>query len=278
MTGMPDTLTVTDNRTGRTYEIPVHDDTIRAMDLRQIKVGKEDFGLVAYDPAFINTASCRSAITFIDGDRGILEYRGYPIEQLAEESEFLEVAYLLLFGELPTPAQYEDWKRTITIHTTPHENIKQFMDGFRYDAHPMGMLLSTVGALSTFYPDAKHIFDEATRQITTIRLIAKMPSMAAWCFRRLHGRAVRLSVERVELRRATSSTCCSLGRRSPIRSTPCSSARWTSCSSCTPTTSRTAAPARCGGSAAPTPIRSRQLPARSARSTVRCTAAPTKPC
>ena len=185
---MADTLTIIDNRTGARYEVPIADGAIRAMDLRQIKTGPDDFGLVSHDPAFLNTSSCRSRITFIDGDRGILEYRGYPIEQLAERSDFLEVAYLLINGELPTTAQYEKWRQVITLHTTPHENIKKFMDGFRYDAHPMGMVLSTIGALSTFYPDAKHIFDVEQRRLTTIRLIAKMPSIAAWSFRRVMGR------------------------------------------------------------------------------------------
>ena len=158
-----DTLTITDNRTGRTYEVPIEDGTIRAMDLRQIKVDDDDFGLMTYDPAFMNTASCRSAITYIDGDEGILEYRGYPIEQLAEQSTYLEVAYLLIHGELPTQAQLDEWTHEITIHTFVHENIKNFMQGFRYDAHPMGMLLASVGALSTFYPDAAKIKDAGVR-------------------------------------------------------------------------------------------------------------------
>ena len=152
---MPDTLSIIDNRTGKRYEVPVKDGTIRAMDLRQIKVADDDFGLMTYDPAFTNTASCRSAITYIDGDVGVLEYRGYPIEQLAEKSTYLEVAYLLLFGELPTTAQLNGWQENITTHTMLHENIKHLMRGFRYDAHPMGVFLSTVGALSTFYTDAK---------------------------------------------------------------------------------------------------------------------------
>ena len=156
---MADTLTITDNRTGKQYELPIQDGTIRAMDLRQIKVTPDDFGMMTYDPAFMNTAACRSRITFIDGDKGILLYRGYPIEQLAEHSDFLETAYLLLFGELPTEAQLEEWTRDINAHTMLHENIKKFIEGFRYDAHPMGMFLSAVGALSTFYPDAKNIFD-----------------------------------------------------------------------------------------------------------------------
>jgi citrate synthase len=185
---MPDTLTVIDNRTGKKYELPIHDGTIRANDLRQIKVVPDDFGLMTYDPAFMSTANCRSAITFIDGDRGILLYRGYPIEQLAEESDFLETAYLILFGELPTESQLQAWIREITLHTMLHENIKKFMEGFQYDAHPMGIFLSTVGALSTFYPDAKQIVDKASRARQTHRLIAKVPSIAAYAFRHSIGR------------------------------------------------------------------------------------------
>lgn len=182
-----DTLTITDNRTGQTYEIPVEHDTIRAIDLRQIKVSEGDFGMMSYDPAFSNTASCKSTITFIDGDRGILSYRGYPIEQLAEKSNYLEVAYLLLYGELPTTSEYEEWVYNITHHTFIHENIKKFMDGFRYDAHPMGMLLGTVGALSTFYPEAKEIFDSKLREIQLHRLIAKIPTIAAFSYRHTVG-------------------------------------------------------------------------------------------
>ncbi len=184
---MADTLTVTDNRTGKTYEIPITDGAIRATDLRQIRSGAGDFGLMTYDPAFLNTASCRSAITYIDGDTGVLEYRGYPIEQLGEQSNYLEVAYLLWFGRLPSRAEYDDWQRTITMHTMPHENIKKFMEGFRYDAHPMGVFLSTIGALSTFYPEAKQINDEETRRKQAVRLIAKAPSIAAYAFRHLKG-------------------------------------------------------------------------------------------
>ncbi len=185
---MPDTLTVVDNRTGKTYELPIKDGAIRAMDLRQIKTGSADFGLITYDPAFMNTANCRSAITYIDGDRGVLEYRGYPIEQLAEQSDYLEVAYLLLFGKLPTEAEYREWTSQITIHTVLHENTKKLMEGFRYDAHPMGIFLSTVGALSTFYPEAKQIFDPASRSLQTRRLIAKTPTIAAWAFRHSSGK------------------------------------------------------------------------------------------
>ena len=182
-----DTLTITDNRTGETYEVPVEDGTVRAMALRDIKVNEDDFGLMTYDPAYTNTASCRSAITFIDGDKGILEYRGYPIEQLAEQSTYLEVAYLLIHGELPTQAQLDEWVHEVTIHTFVHENVKNFMQGFRYDAHPMGMLLASTGALSTFYPDANQIKDPAIRYLQMVRLVAKMPTLAAFSYRHNMG-------------------------------------------------------------------------------------------
>jgi citrate synthase len=182
-----DTLTITDNRTGSTYEVPIEDGTIRAPALREIKVSEDDFGLMTYDPAFMNTAACRSSITYIDGDEGILEYRGYPIEQLAEHSTYLEVAYLLVHGELPTQPQLEEWTHQITIHTFVHENVKKFMEGYRYDAHPMGMLLSSVGALSTFYPDAAQIKDPEIRYSHVIRLIAKMPTLAAFAYRHNMG-------------------------------------------------------------------------------------------
>jgi citrate synthase len=189
---MADTLTITDNRTGKQYEIPITDGTIRAMDLRQIKVAPADFGMMTYDPAFMNTAACRSRITFIDGDNGVLLYRGYPIEQLAEHSDFLETAYLILFGELPTDAQSERWQRDITQHTMLHTNISKLMEGFQYDAHPMGMFISTVGALSTFYLDAKDIFSAESRRLQTIRLIAKVPTIAAYAFRHSIGRPYNL--------------------------------------------------------------------------------------
>ncbi|MEO6224216.1 MAG: citrate synthase [Vicinamibacterales bacterium] len=185
---MADTLTITDNRTGKQYEVPIAQGTIRAMDLRQIKASSDDFGLMTYDPAFQNTASCRSSITFIDGDKGILEYRGYPIDQLAEQSSYLETAYLILFGELPKTAQLDAWSRSVTLHTMLHENIKKFMDGFQHDAHPMGIFLSTVGALSTIYPDAKDIDNEEVRRLQILRLIAKVPSIAAYAFRHSIGR------------------------------------------------------------------------------------------
>jgi len=182
-----ETLTVTDNRTGRTYEIPITDETIRAMDLRQIRVHDDDFGMMAYDPAFTNTASCRSAITYIDGDAGILQHRGYSIEQLCAESTYLEVAFLLIYGHLPTQAELDEWIHLITIHTFVHENVKDFMHGFRYDAHPMGMLVASVGALSTFYPDANQIHNEEIRAIQIIRLLAKMPTLVAFAFRHNMG-------------------------------------------------------------------------------------------
>jgi len=182
-----DSLSVRDNRTGREYEIAISDGTIRATDLKQIAVEGEP-GLATYDPGFVNTASCRSAITYIDGDEGILEYRGYPIEQLAEHSTFLEVAYLLLNGELPTQAQLDEWVHSVTYHTFIHENLKQFIEGFRYDAHPMGMLMATVSALSTFYPEASKIGDPENRRLQITRLIAKMPTLGAFAFRHQLGK------------------------------------------------------------------------------------------
>ena len=182
-----ESLTIVDNRTGRKYEIPVKNNTIRALDLRQIKVNDADFGMMSYDPAYTNTAACGSRVTFIDGDNGILRYRGYPIEELAEKSNYLETAYLILYGELPTRSQIEDWTYHVTHHTFIHESIKKFLDGFHYDAHPMGMLISTVAALSTFYPDAKEIFDVDSRRKQTWRLIGKMPTLAAFAYRHSLG-------------------------------------------------------------------------------------------
>ncbi|HYI98449.1 MAG TPA: citrate synthase [Thermoleophilaceae bacterium] len=178
-----DTLTVTDNRTGRTYEVPIEDGTVRAMDFRQMKVDEDDFGLMTYDPAFTNTAACRSSITYIDGDAGVLEYRGIPIEQLCEHSSYLEVAYLLVHGELPSKQALDYWHYAITHHTYVHEDIKKSLEGFRYDAHPMAMLLSTVGALSTFYPASKNLDDPTERYMAIVRLIAKMPTLAAFSYR-----------------------------------------------------------------------------------------------
>jgi citrate synthase len=185
---MADTLTITDNRTGKKYDVPIQDGAIKATDLRQIKVRADEFGMMTYDPAFMNTAACKSRITFIDGDKGVLLYRGYPIEQLAEQSDFLETAYLILFGELPTARQCDEWSRRITLHTMLHTNIAKLMEGFRHDAHPMGMFISTLGALSTFYPDAKEIFSVESRGLQTVRLIAKVPSIAAYAFRHSIGR------------------------------------------------------------------------------------------
>jgi citrate synthase len=182
-----ESLTVTDNRTGKTYELPIEDGTVRGLDLRQIKVDEDEFGLMSYDPAFTNTASCRSAVTYIDGAAGILEHRGYSIEQLCERSTFLETAYLLIFGELPTGPQLDRWTFDITHHTFVHEDLKQFFQGFRYDAHPMGMLLAGVGALSTFYPDAKQIDDPEERYMAAVRLIAKVPTLAAFSYRHNMG-------------------------------------------------------------------------------------------
>ena len=182
-------LTITDDRTGKSYKLPIENGTVRAMDLRQIKTDQDDFGLMTYDPALMNTASTRSAITFIDGDKGILEYRGYPVEQLAERSNFLEVAYLILFGELPNEEQSAAWTYDITHHTFIHENIKTLMQAFRYDAHPMGMFISTVAALSTFYPEAKQVNDADNRLAQIKRLIAKVPTIAAYTFR--HNRGLR---------------------------------------------------------------------------------------
>jgi citrate synthase len=182
-----DTLTITDNRTGKTYEVAITDDTIRATDLKQIRVNDGDFGLMGYDPGFLNTASCRSSITYIDGDNGILRYRGYPVDQLAEHATYLEVAYLLINGELPTKTELAAFTQNVTHHTFVHENVRTFIDGFRYDAHPMGMLVATVGALSTFYPEAKHVLDAENRRAQMVRLIAKMPTLAAWSYRHSMG-------------------------------------------------------------------------------------------
>ena len=180
---MPDTLLIKDSRTNKEYTVPITNDTIKAIDLRQIKVKDDDFGMMTYDPAFMNTASCNSKVTYIDGDKGILRYRGYPIEQLAGKCSYLEVAYLLLHGELPTKPQLDDWTYNVTHHTLIHENIKKFMDGFNYDAHPMGMLVSTLAALSTFYPDSKNLFDAEARKLQIYRLIGKIPTIAAFAFR-----------------------------------------------------------------------------------------------
>jgi citrate synthase len=182
-----DTITITDNRTGKTYELPIANGAIKAMDLRQIKAGADDFGLMAYDPAFMNTASTKSAITYLDGDKGVLRYRGYPIEQLAEKSTYLETAYLIFHGELPDEAQLKEWTYEITHHTFLHENLKHLMETFRYDAHPMGMFISTVAALSTFYPEANRVRDPETRLAQVYRLIGKVPTIAAFSYRHSRG-------------------------------------------------------------------------------------------
>jgi citrate synthase len=184
---MPDTLTVTDNRTGKTYELDIEDNSVRASEFRKIKVDNDDFGLMTYDPGYTNTAACKSAITELDGEAGILRYRGYPIEQLAERSTFLEVAYLLVHGELPTKGQLKSWINNITQHTMLHEKTKKFMEGFHYDAHPMGMMVSTVGALSTFYPDSRTVSERDNRILQIYRLIAKMPTIASYCYRHAQG-------------------------------------------------------------------------------------------
>ena len=180
-------LQITDSQTGLSYEIPVADGAIRAIDLRQIKVSDDDFGLLSYDPAFLNTASCRSAITYIDGDRGILRYRGYPIEELAGQTSFLDVAYLLLTGEIPGKLESATWADEITMHTFVHENVKKFIDGFHHDAHPMGILISSIAALSTFYPEAKAVSDQTRQHEQIVRLIAKMPTLAAFAYRHAMG-------------------------------------------------------------------------------------------
>jgi citrate synthase len=188
VTDADQSLSVRDNRTGQDYTLEITDGTLRAADFAKIKTGEDEPGLALYDPGFTNTASCRSSVTFIDGEKGILEYRGYPIEQLAEKSTFLEVAYLLIYGELPSKEQYEQWVHEITYHTFVHENVKSFMQGFRYDAHPMGMLMASVGALSTFYPESNDIKDADNRHIQIVRMIAKMPTLGAWAFRHAQGK------------------------------------------------------------------------------------------
>jgi citrate synthase len=184
---MPEHLNIIDSRTGKEYPIPIANGAIKTMDLRQIKISEDDFGLMTYDPAFMNTASCKSTVTFIDGDKGILRYRGYPIEQLAEKCTYLEVAYLLINGALPTKSQLDEWTHNVTHHTMLHENIKKFMEGFHPDAHPMGMLITTVAALSTFYSDAKNIFDGESRKLQAFRLVGKMPTIGAYGYRHRSG-------------------------------------------------------------------------------------------
>ena len=271
-----ETLTITDNRTGKSYEIPITHDTIRAMDLRQIKVNAADFGMMSYDPAFNNTASCISKVTYIDGDAGILRYRGYPIEDLAEKSTYLETAYLLLHGELPTAAQLKDWTYNVTHHTFIHESIKKFLDGFHYDAHPMGMMISTIAALSTYYHDAKDIFSVESRKKQTYRLIGKMPTIAAFSYRHSLGMPFvypdnELSYPGNFLNMLFRTTRGALSRRIRPWST-----RSMCCSFCMPTTNKIAPPIRSAGSEARMSIRIRRQPRRLPRSMGRCMAGPTK--
>ena len=211
------TLSVTDNRTGRTYEIPIRDGAIPAMALRDIKADDKDFGLLSYDPAFMNTASCRSAITFIDGEQGILRYRGYPIQELAERVSFLEVAWLLVEGDLPDAGQLADWTDQINHHTFVKENIKKFIDGFHHDAHPMGILVGTVGALSTFYPDAKKIGDPAVRRRQIVRLIAKIPTLAAYAYRHSKGHPYPYPTTSCRTPATSSTSCGRWGAQVPSR-------------------------------------------------------------
>jgi len=243
---MPEnTLTITDNRTSKTYTVPVEQGTIRAMDLRQIKTGPEDFGLMTYDPAFMNTASCKSSITYIDGDKGILRYRGYPIEVLAEHCTFLEVAYLLLFGELPTENELKSWVYEITHHTMLHESIKTFMQGFRYDAHPMAMFVSTVAALSGIYPEARQVLDPANRLLQIKRLIGKVPTIAAMSYRHSEGLPYVYPDNDCTYPENFMQCCGRKSSRNIWRIRP-SHVLSTFSSSCMPTTSRTAAPTPCG--------------------------------
>ena len=272
-----DMLRVTDSRTGRSYEIPIVDGAIRAIDLRQIKTSDDDFGLLSYDPAFQNTASCRSAITFIDGDRGILRYRGYPIEELANRATFLDVAWLLLNGEMPDKTESAAWARQISQHTYVHENIKKFIDGFHYDAHPMGMLISTLAALSTFYPQAKNVHDKAVRDEQVIRLIAKMPTMAAFAYR--HALGLPYAYPDDDLTYAGNFLNMMRRMTEPkYKPNPSSSTPSTCCSSCTPTMSRTAPPTRCAAWPVPRSTRTRRPRRPRRRCTARCTAARTSRC
>ena len=272
------TLNVTDSRTGKTAALPVADGAIRANDLKQLSTGADDPGLLSYDPAFLNTASCRSAITFIDGDKGILRYRGYPIEQLAEKATFLEVAWLLRHGELPTQKEYDQWVHDITFHTYVHENIKSFVQGFRYDAHPMSMLCSTVAALSAFYPSAKNIFDPMERDISIVRLLAKIPTLAAFTYRHVKGMPFVYPRQRPPVRRELPLDDRA-DERAEVRGAPGVREGDSRCSSsCTRTTSRTARRTRCGRWGRRTWIPSPRSRRGSRRSSGRCTAARTSRC
>ncbi len=277
---MADTLTITDNRTGKQYEVPIKDGAINATDLRQDQDRTTTIaGLATYDPAFMNTASCRSRITYIDGDQGILEYRGYPIEQLAEKSTYLETAYLHPVRRAADrrAAAGVDARRSRSTRCCTRTSRSSWK-GSSYDAHPMGVFLSTVGAFSTFYPDAKKIFDEESRKLQIHRLIAKVPTIAAYAYRHSIGRPYIYPDNDLSFTGNFLNMLFQMTELKTTRPTRCSSARSTCCSSCTPTTSRTAARARCAASAARTSIRTRRWPARPRRSTARCTAAPTKPC
>ena len=271
-----DTLTVTDNRTGKQYEIPIEEGgVIRAAKLRDIKTGSEDFGLMSYDPAFTNTASCKSKVTFIDGEKGILRYRGYPIEELAEHSNYLEVAYLVVKGELPNEHHYRAWEENIKTHTMVHENLKNFMQGFRYDAHPMGMLVGTIGAMSTFYPDAKEIMNLESRRLQTRRLIGKMPTLAAWAYR--HTRGLPYVYPDNELSYA-GNFLSMLFKMTELRYKPNPTLERTLdiLFTCTPITSRTARPTRCARWEARRSIPTRPSRRPPRRSMGHCTAAPTR--
>ena len=269
-----DTLSITDNRNGRQYEVPIKHDTIRALDLRQIKIRNEDFGMMGYDPAFTNTASCSSRITFIDGDKGILRYRGYSIEELAEKSTYIETAYLILYGELPTKSQLADWSYNVTHHTFIHESIKKFLDGFHYDAHPMGMLISTVAALSTFYPDAKDIFNPESRRKQTYRLIGKMPTLAAFSYRHSLGMPYAYPDNDLSY---PGNFLNMLFRTTELKYRP-NPTPWTSCLFCTRTTSRIALPPPCAVWEVPTWTPIPPPPPPPPRCMARFMAARTKPC
>ena len=266
------TLSVVDNRTGAEYTIPIAEGAIRATDLQQIKVSDEDIGLTSYDPSYGNTANCRSAVSYIDGDKGILCYRGYPIEQLARESRFLETAYLIIYGELPNQAQLDEWTNNITIHTMLHENIKQLMESFRYDAHPMGMLLSTEGALSTFYPDAKDVSNQESVDLLTYRAIAKMPTIAAFAYRNSVGFPYIYPDNRLSYSGNFLNMLMHPSRMSTTARIRCLRRLLTCCSSCMRSTSRTAARRLCAASAARGETRTRPWPSTGRHSMGRCTA------
>ena len=271
-----ETLTITDNRNGKSYEVPIENGTIKAPDLRKIKTGPEDFGIMTYDPAYMNTASCKSTITFIDGDKGILEYRGYPIAELAEHTSFLETAWLILNGELPTTEQHKAWVDEITVHTMVHENVTSFLKGFRYDAHPMAMLASSVAALSTFYPEAKRVHDPEVRRMQIVRLIAKTPTLAAFAYR--HSIGFPFAYPDNDLSFAGNFLQMMYRAAEPkYVPNPVLERPSTSSSSCTPTTSRTAPRRPCARSAPPRSTRTARPRPPSRRSTARSTAAPTRP-